>query len=64
MGALRTHLRFAVITGSKFRLKSYPLLASSQHVGATVAVSILRVVSLCEFSFLASCCRITEFSKD
>ena len=29
------------VTGSKFRMKSYPLLASSQHVGATAAVSIL-----------------------
>ena len=29
------------ITGSKFPIESYPLLASSQHVGATAAVSIL-----------------------
>ena len=36
--------RLAVITGSKFRMKSCTLMASSQHVGATAAVSILRVV--------------------
>ena len=46
MGALRARSRFAAITGSNFRIESYPLLASSQHVGATVAVTILL------FSFL------------
>ena len=35
---------FAAITGSKFRIKSYPLLASSQHVGATAAVTILFIM--------------------
>ena len=34
------------ITVSNFRIESYPLLASSQHVGATAAVTILL------FSFL------------
>ena len=38
VGALR---RFAAITGSKFRIQSYPLLASSQHIGATAAVTII-----------------------
>ena len=41
MGALRARRRFAAITGSKFRTASYPLLASSQHVGAAAAVTIL-----------------------
>ena len=36
---------FAAITGSNFRVKSYRLVASSEHVGATAAVSILRVVA-------------------
>ena len=31
----------AAITGSKFRIQSCPLLASSQHVGATAAVTNL-----------------------
>ena len=44
MGALRARRRFAAITGSKFRIKSYPLLASSQHVGATAAVTILFIM--------------------
>ena len=43
MGALRAHRRFAAITGSKFRIESYPLVASSQHVGATAAVTILQL---------------------
>ena len=34
-------LRSPAITGSKFRIESYPLLASSQHVGATAAVPII-----------------------
>ena len=38
---MRACRRFAAITGSNFRLESYPLLASSQHVGATAAVTIL-----------------------
>ena len=41
---LFSRFSFAAITDSKFRIKSYPLLASSQHVGATAAVRILRVV--------------------
>ena len=36
--------KFAAITGSKILIKSYPLLASSQHVGATAAVTILFVM--------------------
>ena len=51
MGALRARRRFSAITGSKFRIESYPLLASSQHVGATAAVTIfLAELSLAEFS--------------
>ena len=41
MGALCVRRRFAAITGSNFRIESYPLLARSQHVGATAAVTIL-----------------------
>ena len=41
VGALRARRRFAAITGSKFHIESYPLLASSQHVGATAAVPII-----------------------
>ena len=52
MGALRAHRRFAAITGSKFRLKSYPLLASSQHVGATASSLLMQVVVYCELFFL------------
>ena len=37
VGALRARGRFAALTGSKFRVKSYPLLASSEHVGASAA---------------------------
>ena len=40
-GRLRARRRFAAITGSDFRIESYPLLASSQHVGATEAFTIL-----------------------
>ena len=39
VGALRARRSFAAITGSKFRIKSYPLLASSQHVGAAAAIT-------------------------
>ena len=39
---------FAAITGSNFRIESYPLLASSQHVGATAVVTIL-LFSFCSF---------------
>ena len=35
MGARR---RFAEITGSKFRIESYPLVTSSEHVGAAVTI--------------------------
>ena len=35
--------RCAAITGSKFRIESYPLVASSQHVGAAAAVTILQL---------------------
>ena len=41
LGALRARRRFAAITGSKFCIESYPLLASSQQVGATAAVTII-----------------------
>ena len=44
MGALCARRRFAVITGSKLRIKSYLLLASSQHVCATAAVIILFIM--------------------
>ena len=44
VGTLRARRRFAAITGSKFRIKSYPLLASSQHVGATAVVTILFIM--------------------
>ena len=37
---LRARRRFATITGSNFCKKLYPLLASSQHIGATAAVII------------------------
>ena len=40
VGALRSRHRLAAITGSKFCIKSYPQLASSQDVGATAAVTI------------------------
>ena len=36
------HSRFK-ITGSKFCIESYPLVASSQHVGASAAVTILQL---------------------
>ena len=39
MGARR---RFAAITGSKLRIESYPLVASTQHVGAAAAVTVLQ----------------------
>ena len=37
-------MRASSLRGSKFRIKSYPLLARLQHVVATAAVSILQVV--------------------
>ena len=43
MGALRACRRLAAITGSKFRIESYPLVASSQHVGAAAAVTVLQL---------------------
>ena len=43
MGGLRACRRFAAITGSKFRIESYPLVTSSQHVGAAAAVTILQL---------------------
>ena len=43
MGALRARRPSATITGSKFRIESYPLVASSQHVGAAAAVTILQL---------------------
>ena len=43
----------AAIIGSKFCIKSYPLLGSSQHVGATAALSKLRVVFSCELPHYA-----------
>ena len=52
MGALGAHHRFAAITGSKLRIKFYPLLARSQLVGVTAAVSVLRVVALRTFAVL------------
>ena len=41
VGALCARRRFAAITGSKSRIDSYPLLASSQHAGATATVAII-----------------------
>ena len=41
VGALCAPRRFAAITGSKFCIESYPLVASSQHVGATAAVTTI-----------------------
>ena len=52
MGALRARRRFAVITRSNFRIKSYPLLASSQHVGATAAVTILLIMFIEQWTIL------------
>ena len=43
MGALRAHRRFTAIAGSKFRIESYTLVASSQHVGAAAAVTFLQL---------------------
>ena len=43
MGALRARRRFAAITGSKFRIESYPLVTSSQHVGAAAAFTFLQL---------------------
>ena len=34
---------FAAITGGKLRVESYPLVASSEHVGAAAAVTILQL---------------------
>ena len=51
MGALFAFRRYAAICGSKFSLKSYPLLASSQHIVATTAVSMLQVVCFSELSY-------------
>ena len=54
-------LPLRLITDSKFRINSYPLVASSQHVDQAAAVSMLqvafvmRVVFCCELSFIASC---------
>ena len=42
VGALRG--RFAEMIGSNIRIQSYPLFASSQHVGATAAVTILLLM--------------------
>ena len=39
MGARR---RFAAITGSKFCIESYPLVASTQQVGAAAMVTVLQ----------------------
>ena len=44
MGALCARRRFAAITGSKLRIKSYLLLASSLHVCATEVVIILFIM--------------------
>ena len=40
MGARR---RFPAISVSKFRIESYPLVTSSQHIGAAAAVTILQL---------------------
>ena len=37
-------IRFAAITGSSFGKESHPLLASSQHFGATAAVTLLPLI--------------------
>ena len=44
LGALRVRRRFAAITGPNFCTESYPLLASSQHVGANAAVTFLPLI--------------------
>ena len=44
VGALCARRRFAAITGSNLRIENYPLLASSQHVGATAAVAIFLLM--------------------
>ena len=44
MGALHARRRFAEINGSNICIKSYPLLASSQHVEVTAAVTILFIM--------------------
>ena len=36
-------LLLRIITDSKFRINSYPLVASSQHVDQAAAVSMLKV---------------------
>ena len=41
VGALRAHRRFVAINDSKLCIESYPLLKSSQHVGATAEVTII-----------------------
>ena len=43
MGATHARRRLAAITGSKFRIQSYPFVASSQHVGAAAAVTNLQL---------------------
>ena len=43
VGVLRARRSFAAITGPKFRIESYPLVASSQHVGAAAAFTILQL---------------------
>ena len=40
---VRARHQFAAKTGDKFRIESYPLVASSQHVGAAAVVTILQL---------------------
>ena len=43
MGALSARRHLAAITVSNFRIGSYPLVASSQHVDTAAAVTILQL---------------------
>ena len=64
MGALRERRRFAAITRSKLCTESYPLLASSQHVGATAAVTIIGwIVSGWIVSGWIVCILLAELSE-
>ena len=64
MGARR---RFAVLTGSKFRIESYPLLASLQDVGGAAAVTILQLefmlLKQSIHKFVGSSFNQSEFTK-
>ena len=63
-GALRARRHFAATTGPKFRIKSYPLLASSQHAGATAAVTILFIMFVEQRTIFGLTCHISEELED